>query len=283
MKEEEKRLLEEQKKRFRQILEYTVLGGTVDEAGDDDQQPQDGQGGAPQDGGMPPMGDPNGGADAQGGGMPPAGGPMPPQGAPDGGAPQDGNMPPADGGMDPNAAGGAQQGPAGFNPQVGGQQGGDISAEDFDSTEQPSGDDDVVDISDLTDSQKDTEHEIAKVNDKFGAVVHALGAFEKLIKDNDAKIEDFKAEFEKRNPTPTEKLSMQTAKSGPYNVTPEQYWDEKERTSNYSREDDNNGKGDPHYQITQKDIDSANDMKAIADSLDDDLLYHQTLNGVMNF
>ena len=90
-----------------------------------------------------------------------------------------------------------------------------------------------------------------------------------------------KAEFEKRNPTQVEKLSMQTAKSGPFNVTPEDYWNEKEATSNYSTEPDNNGKGQGQYVITKDDVEGTTDWKAIADSISDDALYHPTLKNTM--
>ena len=111
----------------------------------------------------------------------------------------------------------------------------------------------------------------------------ALGAFEELLRANDRKIEDLKAEYEKRNPTQIEKLSMQTAKSYPFNVTPEEFWKEKEATSNYSTEDDDNGKGQGQYQITANDIAGATDWKSISDSLDDDdFMYNQTLAKVMS-
>jgi hypothetical protein len=90
-----------------------------------------------------------------------------------------------------------------------------------------------------------------------------------------------KAEFEKRNPTQVEKLSMQTAKSGPFNVKPEDYWNEKEATSNYSTEPDNNGKGQGQYVITKDDVEGTTDWKSIADSISDDALYHPTLKNTM--
>ena len=99
---------------------------------------------------------------------------------------------------------------------------------------------------------------------------------------NDDKIEQLKAEFERRNPTQVEKLSMNTAKGGPFNVSPEEYWDEKQATSNYSIEDDDNGKEQGQYVITANDVNGSVDWKSIADSLDDDdFMYHQTLNGVL--
>jgi len=198
-----------------------------------------------------------------------------------GGAPADPSM-----GGDPNAMGGAPAGPSmgddaaatpeGFNPQDAsmdmGATGGDM--------EQPG--DEVLDVTELTDKQDDIEHEVEKVGGKFDKVMKALGAFEELLRSNDEKIENLKAEFEKRNPTQIEKLSMQTDKSYPFNVTPEEFWKEKEATSNYSTEDDNNGKEQGQYVITANDVAGDTNWKAIADSLDDDgFMYHQTLDKIM--
>lgn len=245
--------LEESKKRFQQILEFTYRGRgkhVMGEAGEDQQDPNaapapDAAGGAPM-----PGGDPNA--------MPPAGG--------------------AD-------AGGAPQTPQGFNPQdMGGDAGapmpgGDLTPDDFEGGANP--DDDVIDVSELTDAQEETEEEVEKFNDKFEQVFRVLGQWEELIKSNNEKIEDLKAEFEKRNPTQVEKLSMQTAKSGPFNVKPEDYWNEKEATSNYSTEPDNNGKEQGQYVITKDDVEGTTDWKAIADSISDDALYHPTLKNTM--
>jgi len=122
----------------------------------------------------------------------------------------------------------------------------------------------------------------SQVGGKFDKVMKALGAFEELLRANDEKIEDLKAEFEKRNPTQIEKLSMQTDKSYPFNVTPEEFWKQKEATSNYSTENDDNGKEQGQYVITANDVNGDTNWKAIADSLDDDdFMYHQTLDKIM--
>lgn len=268
-------LFEETKKRLQQIYEFTVMpyNGNVDEAGDDQENQDNGQE-MPQDGGMgeangeqmPPQGQDGFGADAQ---------QQNPMGAQD---PMGGI-----GGADQ-----APQGPEGFAPQDAQQDpmmgGGDITNQDFEGGEQPSPDDDVVDISDLTDSQEKTEEDVTELNDKFSKVLNALDSFKGLIQQNDAKIDDLRAEFEKRNPTQIEKLSMQTAKSGPFNVKPEDYWKEKEATSNYSTESDNNGKNMGQYVITKDDVNGNVDWKSIADSMDDDdFMYNQTLDGVLKY
>jgi hypothetical protein len=275
--------LEESKKRFQQILEFTYHGRgkhVMGEAGEDQQDPN----ATPMQGADADAMPPASGVDA--GGTPPmdgGAGNTPMQGAdagtmPPAGGADAGGIPPMDGGAD---AGGSQQTPQGFNPQDmgGGMEGGDITPADFEGGANP--DDDIIDVSELTDAQEETKDEVEKFSDKFEQVFKVLGQWEELIKSNNEKIEDLKAEFEKRNPTQVEKLSMQTAKSGPFNVKPEDYWNEKEATSNYSTEPDNNGKEQGQYVITKDDVEGTTDWKAIADSISDDALYHPTLKNTM--
>lgn len=254
-------LFEETKKRLQTLLEYTVMpynGGIDEENQDQDTQNQDtqmqtGGAGMQQDGGVQggndqlPMGDPT---------------------------------------QDVNGMEGANT-PEGFSPQVGDEQpfdGGDISNSDFDGSDVPSSDDDVVDISEFTDSQKETEKDIEKMDKKFAILMKQLGSFEELIRQNDAKIEDLKTEFEKRNPTQIEKLSMHSTKGYPFNTSVDEYWKEKEATSNYSPDDDKNGKEQGQYVITKNDINGSVDWKSISDSLDDDdFMYNQTLNGILKY
>ena len=242
------------------LKEFVMIDSTVDEAGEDEQDPNADPNAVP--GGDPAAmgGDPNA--------MPPA-----PGGDPGamGGDPN--AMPPAGG--DPNATGGAPAGPEGFNPQETLPPAEDPAAMGGDV---PGGDDDVIDISDFTDSQEEMEKDIDKIDGKFAKVLKAIGAFEELLRSNDEKIEDLKAEFERRNPTQVEKLGMQQANSYPFNVTPNDYWKEKEATSNYSTEPDNNGKEQGQYVITADDVNGDTNWKAIYDSLNDDFLYHQTLD-----
>lgn len=276
--------------RFQQIMEYTMTakngGRRVVEAGDD-QDPNAAPGGDPMGGGAPMGGDPGmGGA--------PGGDPMG-GGAPMGGDPGMGGDPNAMGGDpnamggDPNAAPGGDQAatPEGFNPQGGmdpGMGGDPMMGGDpgMGMGDQMQPDDEVIDVDDLTDAQEETEEKVEKLGGKFDEVLKAIGSFEELIRANDQKIEDLKVEFEKRNPTQIEKLGMQASKSYPFNVTPEEYWKEKEATSNYRTEDDDNGKEQGQYVITKNDVDGDTNWKAIADSLGgEDFMYNQTLNKIL--
>ena len=179
--------------------------------------------------------------------------------------------------------GGMPQGPEGFNPQMGDDpnMGVDPNMGDDPNMMQP--DDEVIDVSELTDTQKDTEEEVKKLGGQFSKLMNAIKSFEDAVKGNDKKIEDLKAEIEKRNPTQIEKLSMQTAHSYPFNITPEEYWKEKEATSNYSTESDNNGMGQGQYVITADDVNGNVNWKQIYDTLQDkDSMYNQTLQNILN-
>ena len=143
--------------------------------------------------------------------------------------------------------------------------------------------DEVIDVDDLTKAQKDTDDKVNAMTGKFDKMMAAINAFEALIKSNDEKIEDLKAEIERRNPTQIEKLNMQTAHSYPFSVKPEEYWKEKESDSNYRASGDSNDSNKEEYVITKSDIDSDSDWKKIADSLNDDFdenEYHQTLGSI---
>lgn len=263
-----KNVVEEYKKRFQQILEFTtpissmVTTGGLNEEGEE-----------PVEGDV----DPN-----AMGGDPGAMGP--------------------DGGIDPNAMEGgmgaedpAMQGDdltSGFNPQ-----GSDPSAMGPDGGMDPMGgnpgmdtmqpDDEVIDITELTDTQEETLEGVEEFNEKFVKALNAIKSIETLINKNNehinAKIADIENEIKRRNPTATEKMSNRQSVSYPYTISPEEYWKDKEKTSNYSTENDNNGKEQEQYVITNADVNSATDWKNISDSLDDSILYNQTLNNILKF
>lgn len=191
-------------------------------------------------------------------------------------------------GGDPNNGGDDLTG--GFNPQgvdtnsdnMGGDpnaMGGDMSVD----TMQP--EDEVIDITELTDAQEETQEDIEKFDRKFIKAIKAIENIETLINKNNsaisAKIAEIEDEMKKRNPTPIEKLSNRAANSYPFNITPDEYWKDKEKNSNYSTENDNNGVDQEQYTITNADINGATDWKNISDSLDDDILYNQTLNNIL--
>ena len=273
------------KKFKRCILEYTSPAGAFDvsEEGEDDMM----QGGDPSMGGADPSmgsdpgmggdmgGDPNamgGDPNAMGGDPNAAGGEAtPPEGfQPQGveqGAPMDGmgGDPNAQGGMDPTMGGDPN---AMGDPSMGG----DPNA--------MGGDDEVIDVDDLTDSQEETEKKVDALSGKFERLMSSLDSLEKRISDIDTHTNEYlgklESEFEKRNPTPLQRMSMRSTKSAPYGMTPNEYMNNY-APENYSDADDNNGVDDPQYKITKGDIDRFTDYNSIAKEFDGKLGLHDIL------
>ena len=261
--------------RFMRAIGESFGYSPIEEADDDQNNPQ-GQGapGADPMGGMPPAGDPNGG-------MPPAPDAM-------GGQDPMGGMPPGDpnGGMpDPNADpnGGGMPGAdpmAGADP-MGGMPGGD--AVDGLEEEEPEEEDDVIDVDDLTKAQEKTNDKVNSVGKDLGKVdtriEKLLGAIETLqgmFDKNNQEIADLKSEFEKRNPTQTEKLNLRSLDSYPFKVRPTDYWEDKAKNSNYSAYADNEEPTSQEYVITNNDVDDFNEREisdsfAVADELDQNI------------
>ena len=261
--EKNKLIVEQYKKRFAQIMEYTLNRSDV-MTEDDEEIPQDAQGDMPMDGADMQGGDPN----------------AMPQGDPNMDGMEDPNAMGGDPNMmDPNA-GAAEDVAGGFNPQgaEGDMQDPNMMGGDT-SMMQP--DDEVVDITELTDSQEETQEEIEQMDSKFAKAIEAIKSLENLIKSNDKKIEDLESELKRRNPTPMEKMGNRAANSYPFNVSPNEYWKEKESEGVYSTEDDKNGKESEQYNITAGDINNATDWKNISDTLSKDFLYNQTLEKLL--
>jgi hypothetical protein len=257
-------LMEQEKKRFQQILEFTTFTkgygedrGMIDEDGDENQPVDDSQNQDPMMGGgdMPPMG----GDMEQQGQDPMMGGDMEQQN------------------QDPMMGGDTGNTPEGFNPQDNGM-GGDITQDDFGGV---GPDDEVVDITELTDAQDETNNKVKKLGFNLDKTFKQLEDFEKLINSTNEKIGELQREFEKRNPTQEEKLSARAAISYPFNVSPEDYWKEKEKTSNYSIDDDENGKEQQQYTITTKDI-ADTDWKSISDSMSINDILHQSIGNTLH-
>ena len=265
------KLSEDVAKRFRMLCEYSFNiteddGEELDmeapdsgeEQGADVQMQQPMGDGAPEGGEQEPMGNsaPEGSAEMQ----EPMGGEQQPMGdgAPEGGAP-------------------------GFNPQGG--ENDDMSNLDDDfggETEPMQSDDEVIDVDELTSSQEKTEKKVGKLKNSmekgFHKLLSVVDRLDKMIDDNTANMESIKREIEKRNPTPLEKLNMRAANdSYPFNISPSEYWKEKEQNSNYRI----GGEDEPdpeQYTITQDDIDSMTDFKQISKELDSDEFNQNLMN-----
>lgn len=142
-----------------------------------------------------------------------------------------------------------------------------------------SSDEEVIDVDDLTNAQEKVNDKVnhvgrnlEDVDDKISQLMSYIDKMENMINKNNEDIQAFKAEFERRNPTDVEKMNLRAANSYPFNVSPTEYWNEKQKEGRYSIEDDNNGVGQRKYEITNSDINDYNDS-SIAKSfhIDDDL------------
>lgn len=194
--------------------------------------------------------------------------------------PQGGNMGqemPQDS-TDDNQMMGGNEGAPGFNPQdnmMGNEQGMPVDMEGIDDmgTEPMQPDDEVIDVDELTQAQEETEEKVDDMQSYMGKgfkkLLNVVNKLDQMIDNSIANMENIKQEIEKRNPTPMEKLNMRAANdSYPFNVSPNDYWANKEATSNYriGGEDEEDA---PQYTITQGDIDKMTDFQKISKDLSD--------------
>ena len=233
--------LYEAHKQFMRMAEGYGYAEPIEEAGDEDQ---------PQDDGADPMGgDPSqGGADPMAGGAPDA-----MSGVPD-------PMADSTGGVDPM------------------------------STPAPNGgdsDEEVIDVDDVVKAQEKTNDKVNDVGKDLGTVDRRieklLGALEDMqgvIDKNNAEIADLKNEFEKRNPTQTEKLNLRSLDSYPFNIRPTDYWKQKAMDGNYYAYADNDEPTTKEYTITNDDVrDVSDDIANTFDIPEDDI---QDFNKIFN-
>ena len=262
----DKKFLEAQKQ-FKRLCEWSYVPQTLEEEGEDDQMMDNSM---PQDDGMEQnqMGGQNDGMGQD------------QMGGQDGNMPQDGNMV---GQNDPNMPQDDQM--------MGDEQGMDNIMPPMDENMPPMDDtmngeeEEVIDVDQLTDAQEKMNSKVNTVgqnlgdmNSKIESLINMLGNMEQMINNNNQEIEKFKAEFEKRNPTQTEKLNLRSLDSYPFNVSPKDYWAQKgeDPNSNYSGEADNQKSTTQEYQITNNDVDDFNEREMeksfdITDDLQQDL------------
>ena len=266
--------LYEAHKQFMRMAEGYGYAEPIEEAGDEDQPQDDGadpMGGDPSQGGAAPMGGPD----------PTAGGaPDPSQG---GGAPMGGD--PSQGGADPMADG-APDAMSGVPDPMADPTGG----VDPMSTPAPNGgdsDEEVIDVDDVVKAQEKTNDKVNDVGKDLGTVDRRieklLGALEDMqgvIDKNNAEIADLKNEFEKRNPTQTEKLNLRSLDSYPFNIRPTDYWKQKAMDGNYYAYADNDEPTTKEYTITNDDVrDVSDDIANTFDIPEDDI---QDFNKIFN-
>ena len=258
-------------KRFKMLCEYSF----VTEEGEGEEMPND-----PAMGGEAPEGDPMGGDPSMNGAAPaeepamgndPAMGDEAPAGDPAMGGEGAPGFNPEEGAGDP-AMGETPSPDAGMDPMAGG----DSAMGDM----QPG--DEVIDVEELTNSQEETEEKVedisASMEQGFEKLLQVVSRLDKMIDSNTANMEQIRQEIEKRNPTAMEKLNMRAANdSYPFNISPNDYWKEKEATSNYRI----GGEEEPdavQYTITQGDIDNITDFSRISKDLSDSNFNQNLMN-----
>ena len=186
-------------------------------------------------------------------------------------------------GGDPNAMGGdASQDPnaMGGDPSAMGM-GDDLGADPNaiggdESVSQDNGD--TIDIDGLTKAQDKLNvkqnhvgRDLSKVDTKIKTLIDTIQNLQNKLDANNSEIESLKSEFEKRNPTQTEKLNLRSLDSYPFNVKPNEYWEKKARQGGYDAYSDNDEPTSKEYVITNNDVD--NPTRDIADTffkIDDD-------------
>lgn len=252
------------------------------EADDDQQDPNQMGGGDPNAMGGAPMG----GADPMGGG----GMPQDPNAM--GGDPNamGGTLDPMGGG-DPNAMGGAPMDsadPNGGEDQMADPMGGDMGGEDPLADADNEEDGSTIDIDGLTKAedklnvkQNRIGRDISKVDDRISSLIDSISNLLTKVDSNNQEIEALKAEFEKRNPTQTEKLNLRSLDSYPFNVKPNEYWAEKAKEGGYEAYADNDEPTTKEYVITNDDVDNpSDDIANTFFKIDDDDI--QTLEKMFN-
>ena len=275
--------LYEAHKQFMRMAEGYGYTEPIEEAGDDDQA--QGGGEDPANGADPSQGGggaPMGGPDPIAGGAPDAmgGAPDPSQGGgagPMGGDPSQGGADPMAGGADP--MGGADASMA--DPT------GDLNSMSTPAPDDKDSDDVVLDVDDVVKAQEKTNDKVNDVGKDLGTVDRRieklLGALEDMqgvIDKNNAEIADLKNEFEKRNPTQTEKLNLRSLDSYPFNIRPTDYWKQKSMDSNYDAYADNDEPTTHEYTITNDDVrDVTDDIANTFDIPEDDI---QDFNKIFN-
>jgi hypothetical protein len=134
----------------------------------------------------------------------------------------------------------------------------------------------------LTKSQEETEDKVDDIQvtmeKGFEKLLGVVSKLNKMIDDNSTNMEALKQELEKRNPTALEKLNMRAVNdSYPFNVSPSEFWNEKEANSNYRVGGDD--EEPEQYTITQGDIDRLTDYHKISQDLNSSE-YNQDLRNI---
>ena len=268
-------LIEDARRRMQQIYEYSFYSHGTYEAGEQNQDPMAAGAAAPGGdqmaagagaaqgadqmaaGAAAPGTDPMAGAGAAQGADPNAAGAGL---APNAGMPDGQNA----AGGDPNAMGGD---PMGSDPMGGGMPGDPMGG----------GNDNVIEISQLTDTQQQMQQaqdeqseKLDDVDKKITTLMSIVDKFTQALSANDEKIGELKRELQKRTPTEEETMNVRLHAGGnPFEEKPEEFWDKFQDINNHYNITANNEP--PQYQIKKSDIDNVND-RLVGNGFDEDEL-----------
>jgi hypothetical protein len=154
--------------------------------------------------------------------------------------------------------------------------------------EEPEDDGETIDIDGLTKAedklnvkQNRIGRDLSKVDNRIATLIDTINNLLTKVDNNNSEIESLKAEFEKRNPTQTEKLNLRSLDSYPFNVKPNEYWSEKAKQGGYEAYADNSEPTTKEYVITNDDVDNpSDDIANTFFKIDDDDI--QSLEKIFN-
>ena len=140
---------------------------------------------------------------------------------------------------------------------------------------------DVLDVDDLTDAQEKLNNkqnmlgqDLGQLDGRIESLLASVENMKDIINHNNKEITGLRAELEKRVPTQKERLDMRSAKGYPYNISPEDYWKEKEKEGVYIASEQK-----PDYTITADKVNNYNDSE-IEKSFDYDNQLRQTMKDI---
>ena len=144
--------------------------------------------------------------------------------------------------------------------------GSETEVEDEFATEEPMGDEETVevDVTDIVDKTEETKASVDDMGQKMDDLLSKLSDLESQVTDMDGvinKIDDLEKEIERRNPTPVERLEMRSMDSFPYSVKLTDFWKDKEGYDATDKEEE--------YTLTQDEVDNF-DPKEIRASFEGD-------------
>jgi hypothetical protein len=136
--------------------------------------------------------------------------------------------------------------------------------EDEFAMDEPMGGEDTVevDVTDIIDKTEETKTSVDGVSTKMDDLMSKLSELESQVSGMDNvinKIDDFEKEIERRNPTPVERLEMRSMDSFPYSVKLTDFWKDKEGYDATEEEEE--------FTLTQSDVENF-DEKEIRASFD---------------